>query len=250
MDLKQLACRALTATVLGAAIGQPAMAQAVPGVAAVKPAKTFIVLREGDLVPAQILPAPPVRGSAEEKAELADLHHLIDSASAARMTQARSDDAHEDPAIFDAALGVSLQAMPATWTLLTAVQNDANLAANAAKTYFARTRPWGVDATLPNCDAGKGKKPLGSYPSGHSTLGFSVGAMLATLMPEKAGTIMARARDYALSREYCGVHFASDTAASQVVGTAVVQRFLTSARAQAMIAAARAELVRIKSPSR
>lgn len=230
---------------------QPAIAQTTPAATMAKPAKFLMVLADGDIKPAQILPAPPKQGSDAEKAELADLHRLIASASPARMAQARWDDTHEDPAIFDEVLGsgVSLQAMPATWALLKAVQNDANLKANAAKTYFARIRPWGVDPTLPNCDTGKGKKPLGSYPSGHSTLSFSVGPMLATLVPEKADAIMARAQDYALSREYCGVHFASDTAASQVVGAAVVQRFLTSAKAQSMITAARAELRRTKMTS-
>ncbi len=233
---------ALTILIASPAVAQMDAPAAAPGAA--KPVKTLKILAVGDIVPDQLLPAPPAQGSAAEKAELADLHQLIASASPARMEQARWDDAHEDPAIFDAVLGtgVSLKALPKTWALLSTVQNDANLTTNAAKTVFARIRPWGVDPTLPNCDAGKGKKPLGSYPSGHSTLGFSVGPMLATLIPEKAGAIMARAKDYALSREYCGVHFASDTAASQVVGTAVVQRFLTSSKATAMIADARAEL--------
>ncbi len=229
------------------AIAAPVAAQTPatpPAATMAKPAKTLKVLAIGDLVPAQLLPAPPTPGSDAEKAELADLHRLIASASPARMVQAHWDDEHEDPAIFDSTLGakVSLKSMPATWALLTTLQNDANISANAAKNYFARIRPWGADATMPNCDTGKGKKPLGSYPSGHSTLGFSVGPMLAVLIPEKADAIMARAQDYALSREYCGVHYPSDTAASQVVGTAVVQRFLTSAKVKDQIAAARAEL--------
>ncbi|NWN13563.1 phosphoesterase, partial [Escherichia coli] len=76
------------------------------------------------------------------------------------------------------------------WELLGLVHNDANLAANIAKEHFARVRPWGIDPTMPNCDAGKGKQPTRSYPSGHSTLGYSVGLMLATLAPAKAVAVL------------------------------------------------------------
>jgi acid phosphatase (class A) len=34
-----------------------------------------------------------------------------------------------------------------------------------------------------------------------------VGVALARLVPAKAGAIMARAQDYAMSREYCGAHY-------------------------------------------
>ena len=95
---------------------------------------------------------------------------------------------------------------------------------------------------MPNCDAGKGKKPMGSYPSGHSILGFSVGWMLAQLQPEKAQAILARASDYALSREICGVHFRSDTAASQVLGTYIASAIFADPRIAPRIAAAKAEL--------
>jgi acid phosphatase (class A) len=226
-----------------ASLSTIAIAQTTPTTMA-KPAKTLKILAEGDVVPAQILPAPPARGSATEATELANLRQLIAGASPARMEQARWDDTHEDPAIFDATMGagVSLKALPKTWELLVLVHNDAGIITNVGKKHFARTRPWGVDPTLPNCDAGRGKQPVGSYPSGHSTLGFSVGPALAMLVPEKADAIMARAKDYALSREYCGVHFASDTAASQVVGAVVATRIMTSAKVQNQIAAARAEL--------
>jgi acid phosphatase (class A) len=231
----------LACLVAAASLSSLATAQA-PSATMAKPAKTLKVLAEGDVVPSTILPAPPARGSATEATELANLRQLIAGASAARMEQARWDDTHEDPSIFDATMGVSLKSMPATWALLVTVNNDAGIITNVAKKQFARTRPWGVDPTLPNCDAGRGKQPVGSYPSGHSTLGFSVGPALAMLVPEKADAIMARAKDYAMSREYCGVHFGSDTAASQVVGAVVATRIMTSAKAQSQIAAARAEL--------
>ena len=65
---------------------------------------------------------------------------------------------------------------------------------------------------------------------------------LAQLLPDQAPAILARAHDYALSREICGVHFRSDTDASHVVGTLVAARMLADPRLAARIAAARTEL--------
>lgn len=210
-----------------------------------KGTKTFKLLKAEDFPVDGIVPAPAPRGSEAEKLELAYMHALIAGTSPERLEQARRDDAHEDPSIFNEAMGVDLKTLPATWELLSLVHNEGNMAANIAKEHFARIRPWGVDPTMPNCDAGKGKQPTRSYPSGHSTLGYSVGLMLATIAPNKAGAVLARAQDYALSREICGVHFPSDTEASHVIGTIVVERILADPAAAQRIAAARAELARL-----
>ena len=219
----------------------PVCAQPAP-VAPASAKKHFEFIDPASVAPAQMLPAPPPKGSPAEREELADLHTLIAATSPARLAQAKSDDSHEDPAIFDTAVGRKLADLPATWSLLKTVQNDADLAADLAKDHFARTRPWGVDPSLPNCDAGTGKKPTRSYPSGHSVLGYSVGWMLAQLDPARAPQILDRAADYALSREICGVHFRSDAEASHVIGTLVAARILADPRAASRIAAARAEL--------
>jgi acid phosphatase (class A) len=222
-----------------------AFAQAAPQAAPAtmaKPAKQFEIIDPASVEPTRLLPTPPAAGSPAEALELVQLHQLIKGTSAARMEQAKWDDEHEDPAIFDNVIGTSLKALPATWSLLLTIQNDSGIAGNLAKKHFGRIRPWGADATLPNCDAGKGKKPLGSYPSGHSVLGFSVGYALAQLVPAKSQAILDRAADYALSREICGVHFRSDAGASQVIGTYVAANILADPRMQSRVAAARTEL--------
>jgi len=206
------------------------------------PVKAMVYLDPADFRPAQILPAPPARGSAAEALELAMLHALIAQTTPERMAQARWDDEHEDPAIFNATLGLELAKLPATWALLRAVQRDANLAVNESKAYFARTRPWGADPTIPNCDAGKGKQPTKSYPSGHGMLGYSVGYVLAQLVPAKAPAILARAADYARSRLICGVHSPSDEEASHVIATLAAQKLLADPRLADQVAAARQEL--------
>lgn len=206
--------------------------------------KKLIYLDPSSLAPERMLPAPPPAGSPQEGRELADLRQLIATTSPVRMAQAQWDDAHETPIIFDDVTGRKLEALPATWALLLAVQNEADRAADLAKVRFARMRPWGVDGSLPNCDAGKGKQPTRSYPSGHASLGYSVGWTLAELMPERAPAILALAEDYALSRQICGVHFRSDTEASHVLATLVAERLFTDPRLAERITAARAELAR------
>jgi acid phosphatase (class A) len=69
-----------------------------------------------------------------------------------------------------------------------------------------------------------------------------VGLVLARLIPEKAPIILARANDYALSREICGVHFPSDTEASHMLATLVADRLLALPALRGKIDAARAEL--------
>jgi acid phosphatase (class A) len=205
---------------------------------------SFHYLDPADFRAANLLPAPAAKGSDVEKAELAEVRALVALASPARMQAAREDDTHEDPSIFDSTIGGGFEAskLPATWELLKIVHEEAEAAVNPAKEFFARTRPWGVDPTLPHCDAGMAAKPTRSYPSGHSILGFSVGLVLARLIPEKAPLILARAQDYALSREICGVHFPGDTEASHVLGTLVADRLLAAPALRDKIEAARAEL--------
>lgn len=235
--------RRLTVAVAAALLAVPAMgaAQAVahaPRMAA--------YIAASDVAPDRMLPAPPVPGSADEVGELAEVRRIVAAASPARLAQARADDELEDPSIFDAAVGPGfvVKSLPATWALLRTVQRESDVATGTSKAYFRRVRPWGIDPTLPNCDAGKGKSAVGSYPSGHSALGYSVGAVLAALIPDRAAAIQARAKDYALSRVVCGVHYPSDTEASHVVGAVVATRLLLDPRIAPMIAAARVELVR------
>ena len=188
---------------LAFAAATPPSAAAVPTAAmrpatAVEPRKHFALIEPATVQPRLMVAAPAPRGSATEAFELDVVRRTIAAASPERLAQARWDGEHEDPSVFDAVVGRRLADLPATWALLRMVQNETDAAVDLGKTYFARTRPYGVDPSLPYCDSGKGKKPTRSYPSGHSGLGYSVGWTLAQLMPDKAPAILARAQDYAL----------------------------------------------------
>lgn len=216
----------------------------LPAVAQAEAPKHLEYLDATKFTPSQILPPPAAPGSPAEAFELETLHRLLAKASPERLAQAKVDSDNENPSLFNDTVGFDLKTKPATWALLTLVQSEGDLAADKSKTFFHRMRPYSADPSIPFCEhkPDPAKPDYRSYPSGHSTLGYSVGWVLAHLMPAKADAILARAADYAMSREYCGAHYASDTEASHVIGTMVGIDLLADPRLAGKIAAARAEL--------
>ena len=154
------------------------------------------------------------------------------------------DDKHESVELFFAALRpqFDLQKLPVTAKLLATVDNEQSVVANIAKRYFLRNRPWAIDPSMVACDYKPNAAPLTSYPSGHATLGYSLGYVLAALMPEKAQAILDRAHEYAYRRVVCGAHYPSDIEASHVLGTQVAMLMLENPKFHADFDASRAEL--------
>jgi acid phosphatase (class A) len=231
---------------VGGVWGQTAPADAKTS----KAQKTLMVLTPEDIDPVRLLPPPPIDGSPAQTAELDELRHIQAVRTPERLAQAKWDGDHEDSSAFAAVLGprFDLQNLPATRALLAVVENDQSVAASEAKKAFHRHRPWTFEPSLEVCERvkpnaqGKPADPLTAYPSGHSTLGYSVGIVLANLIPTKAPAIMARASDYAYSRLVCEVHFRSDIVAGQALGTAVGVMLLHAAALKPQIEAARQEL--------
>jgi len=190
--------------------------------------------------PANAFATPPATGSAAEKLEFDRLRAVIAAATPERLKQAAWDGDHEEPAVFSTAAGRDLARLPATTALLAAVSGEVERMVHAAKAYFKRPRPYQVDPALPHC--GKGSTAPTGYPSGHAGYGWSVAWTLARLLPERAPQILARAQDYAFSREICGVHVSSDLEASHGAATAAAERLLVDPRLAAQVAAALAEL--------
>lgn len=230
------------ALLLGAAVAVPTV-QAQMAPAAPRPAKVLIILDAKAFDPGLVLPQPPQEGSDAQQAELAALENIQKARTPQRYAQAQWDDAHEDIGIFSAAIGAGfdLARLPETSRLLEIVRNDQGIIANIAKDYFKRQRPYLADPSLVGCDHSH-TKPLTSFPSGHATLGYSLGEALKRLLPAKAAVIQARADDYAYSRLVCGFHYRSDVEASRRLGAWVVAKMFASPALAPQIAAAKAEL--------
>ena len=203
---------------------------------------TLHYLSEADAAPAQLFPPSPTMDAAELTREMARVREIVSSSTPERLAQARIDDDNETPSAFDAATGLKLETLPATSKLLGAIIEETEAVTDRAKIHFAVPRPYQVDPTIPHC--GKGTSAFKSYPSGHAGFGYSTGWALVRLMPSRSSQILARAADYAFSREVCGVHFHADTEASRVVGTLVAERMLADPRLRTLVAKARAELAK------
>jgi acid phosphatase (class A) len=173
---------------------------------------------------ADILPDPPVDGSPEAKAELAEVHRLQDSRDAVLIAHVRADDAEEDIFIFKDVLGgkFNAAALPLTALLSAHLHNDESVIVNPAKEHFRKLRPFNFDPTVkPVCKTNANVKDYG-YPSGHGTTGYLEAIALVQMVPEKRGAIFARADDYAHSREVCGVHYPADEAAARTTAYAMM----------------------------
>lgn len=188
-----------------------------------------------------LLPPPPVLGSAADRADLAIAQGPW---SEARIDQARQDSAIDPFAAFDNVLGADFTAVrfPATAILLRRVTAGAGAASQPPKDLYQRPRPFMRIAGHPTCVDPTPLRGNGSYPSGHTAIGFAWGLTLAEMLPTRADALVARGIDFGQSRIVCGVHWNSDVETGRTIGAAVFARLQSEAGFQAELTAARAEL--------
>ncbi|HZQ39147.1 MAG TPA: phosphatase PAP2 family protein [Rhizomicrobium sp.] len=192
--------------------------------------------------PSHFLPPAPAQDSARTQTELAELRAIAAGSSAQEKAAAAKDAKDETPDIFNGVIGFDIATMPETNKLLTMVAEEEDSDSKVAKAYFHRVRPYAADPLLKTCEPTKPGKAANSYPSGHATLAFSMGVVLADLMPAKSQAILARAGQYAERRLVCGVHYRSDIVAGQQFGTILALRLMENPAFETQMEKARAEL--------
>jgi acid phosphatase (class A) len=200
------------------------------------------VLDPATVEASRFVPPPPADGSADSKAEFAELKAIAARSSPQELAAAARDAKDEKPDLFNSTVGFDISAMPETNKLLMMVLEEEGADVKAAKKYFHRVRPYSADPTIKTCEPVKPGKAANSYPSGHASLAFSTGVVLASLLPAKSQAIMARASEYAQHRLVCGVHFRSDIVAGQQYGTIIALKLMDNPAFQAQMAKARTEL--------
>ena len=186
-----------------------------------------------------LLPPPPVPGSSEGAADLAEARAVFKARTPAEEARAIKDDSLS-LWLFTPAIGPWFQPgkCPKTEALFRAVKKDIADAINAPKNHWKRLRPYELDATL----TFHGPENSYGYPSGHSTRGTVYAAVVAELFPEKKEAILAIGRDIGWDRVLIGKHFPTDIYAGRVLGKAVVRELLASPDFQHDLAEAKAEL--------
>ncbi|MFT4043125.1 MAG: phosphatase PAP2 family protein [Gordonia sp. (in: high G+C Gram-positive bacteria)] len=198
--------------------------------------------------------------AAVKQQNLAEAIAINNTASPADIKYAVNDNyAVEDSSIFNA-LGSRLA--PAFYAALGAGQlpkvsqllfGDNSIigsrySTSAEKKYFNYKRPFEVAPSLirhygdGRADLYKSVAGNGSFPSGHTTWGYTQAFIIASLLPELGPQLLARASDYGNHRIVLGVHYPLDVIGGRITSEAVVSEALADPRFAGLVAQARTEL--------
>jgi acid phosphatase (class A) len=224
---------------------QPTSSQSTP-----PPPRYLAGYLPGKAVPSSlsIVPPAPAAGSATQARDDAEAKAARALMGSPRWDLARQDaDLHFPAAAetFSCAVGarISPETTPRLYILMRRTLTDAGLATYPTKTKYSRQRPFmvaGGDICTP--DEASGLRTDGSYPSGHSAIGWAWALILAEADPDSENDILARGRSFMQSRVVCNVHWLSDTEAGATVGAAVVARLHDDPVFLADLAAAKTEI--------
>jgi acid phosphatase (class A) len=194
------------------------------------------------------VPASPQEGSARQQLDDQVSAYARTLRYTPRWEMAKHDAHLSFPAAadtFSCALDVpvSEQETPALYMLLRRTVADLGLASYSAKNAFERQRPFMVNGE-PTCTPEEEEKLRhdGSYPSGHTSIGWGWALMLAEIAPDRAEAVLARGRAYGESRIVCNVHWYSDVVAGRMVGAGAVATLHANAEFMAAMAAAREDI--------
>jgi acid phosphatase (class A) len=202
----------------------------------------------------RVLPPPPAEGGERQLQDLAIYRATRALQGSPRWALATEDASYAVPYLlkaFSCAAGVQMTTdnAPRTALLIRRVLRDSGLVSNGAKQVFQRKRPY-LFVDGPICVAKTDDlAATPDYPSGHSTLSWAAGLVLAELMPDHSTALLTRARGYGESRIVCGVHTLSAVEAGRSTGAATVAAEHGSAEFRADLEAARVELTALRSAS-
>ena len=151
--------------------------------------------------------------------------------------------------IYSGVLGIEIseQNAPAIYRMLTLGLITTDQAGKLPKNHYMRTRPYvffNEPTIYPSDEAWL--RTNGSYPSGHTILGWSAALLLTELAPDKADTIMARGYMYGQSRVIAGYHWQSDVDAARLVASAAVARLHADKRFMKLMKKARREYAKLR----
>lgn len=194
-----------------------------------------------------ILPPPPAPGSPGEALDRAAFFDTRQLKGTARWDLAARDARYSPTAFlagFTCVLGFQLDESnaPTLVRLLNRLRSDVGEAVESAKSHYKHPRPF-LATGQPICENESNYlKVSWSYPSGHATIGWASGLLLAELVPELSSALMARARAYGESRVVCGVHTVSDVEAGRMMGSVIVASLHASDEFKADLEGARLEV--------
>jgi len=177
-----------------------------------------------------LLPPPPAEGSAALGLDEAVSRKSLALRGTPRWTVAAQDAELRFPEAadtFSCALGIPImeQDTPHLYMLLRRTLADAGLSTYTAKNHYQRKRAFMVNGeSICTPEEEEKLRKDGSYPSGHTALGWAWALILAEIAPDRADAILARGRAFGESRIICNVHWHSDVVEGRFMGAATVAR--------------------------
>ncbi|HBC1013480.1 TPA: phosphatase PAP2 family protein, partial [Escherichia coli] len=164
-----------------------------------------------------LLPPPPEVGSIAFLNDQAmyEKGRLLRNTERGKLAAADADiDGGGVATAFSEAFGhpITAKDSPEIYKLLTNMLEDAgDLATRAAKQRYMRIRPFAFYG-VSTCNQRDQKKlsTNGSYPSGHTSIGWASALVLSEINPEKQNNILKRGYEIGQSRVICGFHWQSD----------------------------------------
>ena len=201
-----------------------------------------------------LIPPPPEEGSPGYALDQDYAAKAVASRDTVRFKLA-TDDAYlyfPDAALsFQSTVGIEISESktPRLYMLMRRVLTDAALSTYTAKNHYKRSRPFMVNNT-PTCTPADEEilRKDGSYPSGHTAIGWAWALVFTEVFPAKTNAILKRGYEFGESRVVCNVHWHSDVVMGRVVGAAAVARLHANATFQRDLAATKTEVARLVTP--
>lgn len=180
------------------------------------------------------LPAPPQTNEMRYTYDTAQYYWGKSIRNTPRGEKARLDAEYSIEriaSVFSPVLGIEISQTktPQIWKLLTDATKTADFACDSAKQFYMRKRPYMVfhEPTLVPQDE-EVLSHNGSYPSGHTTLGWTSALILCEINPAAQNAILKEGFEYGQSRVIAGFHWQSDVDAARLVASAAFARIHTS----------------------
>lgn len=189
-----------------------------------------------------LVPAPPVADSPAGRADLTTLLEVQADRTPAQVKRAQRVANQSVTSFARPVFGDWFQSkdFPKTVALFERINRESQLIVDGqVKKKWNRTRPYIFsEAVHPIV----GRPDNTSYPSGHAAAAALWGTILAAAFPEKAAEFQTQIREAAWCRVLAGVHYPSDTAAGQMLGTAIAEAMLKSPNMEAALQVMRDEI--------
>ncbi len=196
----------------------------------------------------ELIPAPPAKGSAALALDEEIHRKSIEQRGTPRWDIAVKDAVLSFPEAaetFSCVLNIPVteKDTPHLYMLLRRTLADAGLSTYTAKNEYQRKRPF-MQKNEPICtpEEEDSLRKDGSYPSGHTAIGWAWALILGEIAPDRADAIFARGRAFGESRNICNVHWRSDVVEGRFVGAAAVARLHANPAFLAEVEAAKAEV--------